>query len=275
MLAFLLILVIKGARMIPKIIHFCWFGNNKYPFIVEKCLKSIFSVLSDYEIKIWNEESFNVNHYAFTKKAYAERKWAFVADYVRLKVLFEYGGIYLDSDVEVLKDFYPLIRKEKIYFSRIEGGLVSCGFIAVEPHNTIIKELIDYYDSVASLDDETMNYTMNPLIYTIYLKQKFGLMIGYESFETDKLMIYPLHFLMPFRKSFFGKKNKKYNHSKYLLKNETFCIHHDLGSWSTESPFSRFVKNVIRLVVPSSFYLWLKKKRFETTIKRIESIYHF
>lgn len=261
--------------MIPRIVHFCWFGKNKYPYIVEKCLESIFSSLPDFDIKIWNEDSFDVNGSVFTKKAHAERKWAFVSDYVRLKVLFEYGGIYLDSDVEVLKDFRPLIEKKRMVFSRIEGGLVSCGFIAVEPRNSIIKELIDYYDSAALLDDEATKYTMNPLIYTIYLKQKFGLTIGYESFETEQLVVYPLQYLMPFRKSFFGKKNKRYSHTKYLLKNETFCIHHDLGSWSSESSFSRFIKNGVRLITPSKFYLYLKKRRFEKTVKKIESRYHF
>ena len=88
---------------IPKVIHYCWFGKNPKPPLIQKCMDSWKQVLPEYEIIEWNEDNFDVAENQYAKEAYENKKWAFVTDYVRLKVLYEHGGIYLDSDVEILK----------------------------------------------------------------------------------------------------------------------------------------------------------------------------
>ena len=89
--------------MIPKVIHYCWFGGKPIPNDVKKCINSWKKKCGDYEIKCWNESNFDVNAHPFTKAAYEAKAWAFVSDYARLKVVYDHGGIYLDTDVELLK----------------------------------------------------------------------------------------------------------------------------------------------------------------------------
>lgn len=95
--------------MIPKIIHYCWFGRGKMPELAEHCLASWRKFLPDYELKLWNEDSFDVNRLRFTRQAYERRKFAFVTDYVRLYALKSFGGIYMDTDVEVLRSLDDLL----------------------------------------------------------------------------------------------------------------------------------------------------------------------
>lgn len=94
--------------MIPKIIHYCWFGGNSQPADVKKYIESWRKYCPDYEFKEWNESNFDLNENDYCKEAYEAKKWAFVTDYVRLKALYEYGGFYMDTDVEVIKSLEPL-----------------------------------------------------------------------------------------------------------------------------------------------------------------------
>ena len=96
--------------MIPKIIHYCWFGKNPLPDDARDCIESWKKNCPDYEIKEWNEENFDINTCAYVKEAYDKKKWAFITDFVRLKVLYDYGGIYMDTDVEVCKSLDPLLK---------------------------------------------------------------------------------------------------------------------------------------------------------------------
>ena len=96
--------------MIPKIIHYCWFGRNEMPTLVQKCIKSWKEHLPDYEFKLWNEEAFNINSNEWCRGAYENKKYAFVADYVRLIVLYEHGGIYLDTDEKMEKSINAFVE---------------------------------------------------------------------------------------------------------------------------------------------------------------------
>ena len=98
--------------MIPKKIHYCWFGKGEKGSLIEECISSWKKILPEYEIKEWNEENFDVTAHPYTKKAYKAKKWAFVSDYARLKVLEEEGGVYLDTDMLLLKDIKPLLTHQ-------------------------------------------------------------------------------------------------------------------------------------------------------------------
>ena len=95
---------------IPKIIHYCWFGKNKMPYILQAYINNWKKIIPDYQIIRWDESNFDVNSLSFTKEAYDSKVWAFVSDYVRLYALYNYGGIYLDTDVELLTDFDHLLN---------------------------------------------------------------------------------------------------------------------------------------------------------------------
>ena len=146
--------------MIPKIIHYCWFGHNPLPPLAIKCIASWKKHFPDYEIKEWNEDNFNVNSIPYTYEAYSVGKYAFVSDYARFWILYQYGGIYFDTDVEVIKNMDDIINagpfmgcenmfipKNKNSIADINPGL---GFGAI-PKMEIYKNILDYYSNVSSI----------------------------------------------------------------------------------------------------------------------------
>ena len=131
--------------MIPKTIHYCWFGKNPLPEIAVKCINSWKNFFPDYEIKEWNEDNFDLTSCDYCKEAYAVKKWAFVSDYARFKILYEYGGIYFDTDVEVIKNMEDIIKKGAfIGRERIADTFpVNAGLgLASEARMPIIKEIL-------------------------------------------------------------------------------------------------------------------------------------
>ena len=132
--------------MIPKIIHYCWFGRNDKSPLAEKCIDSWEKYCHDYEIKEWNEDNFDINCCQFVKEAYATKKWAFVADYARLYILKEYGGIYMDTDVEVIRPLDDFLVN--FAFAGIEHeSNISTALIGSEANNPWITYLLTYYDN--------------------------------------------------------------------------------------------------------------------------------
>lgn len=244
--------------MIPKIIHLCWFGRQEFPPLVKLCINSWKEKLPNYKITIWTEDTFDVSSTNWTKEAYDCKKWAFVSDYVRLIVLYKYGGIYLDTDIEVVRDFSDLLENKKCVLSFIEGGLVSAGFIAVESKYEYIKNLLDYYENRHFLhSDGIIEQVMNPLIFTKIAIKFYNFKFGDKNYKKNGVEIYSLEFFMPYRKNNFSKD--KYNHNKYTISKNTYTIHHDMGSWSVENKILRFIKAVIRFIVPQRVYLKIKE----------------
>ncbi|WP_270582801.1 glycosyltransferase family 32 protein [Bacteroides fragilis] len=150
---------------IPKTIHYCWFGKNDLPPLVKKCIKSWHKYLPDYEFKLWDEQSFDITSNKWCQEAYKQKKYAFVADYVRLKVLYEQGGIYLDTDIQLYKSLNPFLSNEAFMgFERNE--ILSMGGMGFKKNNKIIKELLDYYDQefnlniVNKLESNAVNSTL-------------------------------------------------------------------------------------------------------------------
>lgn len=134
--------------MIPNKIHYCWFGNNKKPKIVNDCIETWKKFFPGFEIKEWNESNFDVNSCVYASQAYKLKKWAYLSDYVRMKVLESEGGIYFDTDVEVLKAFPEELFEKS--FSGIEefSKLVSPGLVyACEPGDKIVKLMVEQYET--------------------------------------------------------------------------------------------------------------------------------
>ena len=144
--------------MIPRIIHYCWFGGNPLPQSAQRCIASWRKFMPDCEIREWNEQNFDVNAHPYTRAAYAAGKYAFVSDFARYKILEEWGGIYFDTDVEAVAPISDLLQLGA--FMGLEDAqppTVSSGLVmAVEAHHPILQEMLDFYDAQAKDDSTAM-----------------------------------------------------------------------------------------------------------------------
>lgn len=131
--------------MIPKIIHYCWFGKNPKSGEILDCIESWKRTCPDFEIKEWNEGNFPIGDFPFAKRMYNEKKWAFVADYARLQILDEHGGFYLDTDMLLLQSLESLTRHTCV-LGEESAGVVSAGMIGAEAHHPFISACKKFYD---------------------------------------------------------------------------------------------------------------------------------
>lgn len=215
--------------MIPKIIHYCWFGRGPKNALAIKCIESWKKFLPDYEIKEWNEDNFDVNMYTYAKEALENRKFAFVTDVVRLYALFTEGGVYMDTDVEVLKSYNPFLHHHM--FSGFENnGFVPTGVMAAEKGSVWAKELLDQYnDRRFVLKDESFDMRTNTDVITDYMKTK-GIKLDntYQDF-TGLCTMYPSDYFCP----------KDHATGKIHCTDNTVCIHHFSGSWKSDQTKAR------------------------------------
>lgn len=133
--------------MIPKIIHYVWVGNNPKPKNIKKCMKTWKKHLKDYKIIEWNESNFDISSHPFVKKAYEAKKWAYVSDYIRMYAIYNYGGIYLDTDVLVLENFDKFLNN-KVFVGFERENYPFTAVFGAEKKNKFIKKLLDYYDNL-------------------------------------------------------------------------------------------------------------------------------
>ena len=207
--------------MIPKIVHYCWFGKGPKNELAIKCIASWKKYLPDYEIKEQNEDNFDVNMFPYAKEALENRKFAFVTDVVRLYALYTEGGVYMDTDVEVLKTYDPFLHHHM--FSGFEtDGNVPTGMIAAEKGSVWAKELLDGYKSRHFvLEDGSFDMTTNTKVITDYMIKK-GLVLNNTLQDFPGLCtMYPFEFFCP----------KDHRTGLIKITKNTICIHHFSGSW--------------------------------------------
>lgn len=208
--------------MIPRIIHYCWFGRGPMPELAQKCIESWHKYMPDYEYKLWNEENFDVNCIPYVREAYESRKFAFVTDYVRLYALYTEGGIYMDTDVEVLKPYDDLLHLTG--FTGYEGSKhlpPVTGTIASEAGNEWVKEQLDAYEGIHFLlPDGSMDLTTNTVRISRIMKQGGFIQDGKKK-EYKGMHIFPVEFFCP-----------RQTTGEILITKDTYCDHHFLGSWS-------------------------------------------
>lgn len=208
----------KKNILIPKVIHYCWFGNKELPQLVKNCIKSWKKHLPEYEFKLWNEETFDINSNEWCKEAYKHKKFAFVADYVRLQVLYQYGGIYLDTDIKMYKTLNPFLSNHAFMgFERDE--VLSMGVMGFHKNNPIIKELLEYYNRPFQLDIISQ-LESNANVTTSYLASHYGLTRDNKEQIIGDIHIYPKTYFNPM--DYFGNWDKSEN---------TICCHLYMGSW--------------------------------------------
>lgn len=240
--------------MIPKVIHYCWFGRGPMPELAKKCIESWKKFLPDYEIKEWNEDNFDLNIYPYVREAYDSRKFAFVTDVVRLYALYHEGGIYMDTDVEVLKSLDSFLHHNA--FSGFESETsIPTGIMASEKGGKWVKDNLDYYNERHFIkEDGTYDLTTN--VVTI---MKYMLLLGLKRNNTyqdfpNLVTFYPKDYFCP----------KSFKDGKIYKTSNTVTIHHFAGSWLKKTSkiglwIQRKIGNRPILVYRKIFGLFVKK----------------
>ena len=207
--------------MIPKIIHYCWFGNGDIPARDLKCIESWRIYCPDYKIIIWNEKNYDITKNKYMYEAYKAGKFGFVPDYARLDIVYKYGGIYLDTDVELLKPLDALLDNEAFCgFENKDFVAFGLGFGA-QPKNAILKELRDLYDTLEFKNvDGTLNLTPSPYYQTQCLL-KFGLKRDGKTQEINGFKVFSIDYFNP----------KNYSTGEIKITENTYSIHHFHMSW--------------------------------------------
>ena len=207
--------------MIPKTIHYCWFGGNELPPLAKKCIKSWKKYCKGYKIIRWDESNFDISSTPlYVRQAYEAKKWAFVTDYVRLWAMTKYGGIYMDTDVEVVKPIDKFLKHQA--FSGFESDTdIPTGIMACEKDFPLFLELLKYYkDAVFIKADGSYNLIDNVATITRICSEK-GLIRDNTFQVVDGFALYPTEFFCPINMS-----SGKYDRSE-----NTVTIHWFNGSW--------------------------------------------
>ena len=230
--------------MIPKIIHYCWFGGKKLPIEVRKCIKSWEKMCPDYIIKRWDESNFDVRQNNFIEAAYKAKKWAFVSDYARLMIIYENGGIYLDTDVELKRNLDPL-REKACYIGIQQNGCLcntGLGFGATK-FNPVLHEMLKSYDNLIFSESHMLELSCPRINDTII--RTYGTVSNTDITELPEVTVYPPKYFDPY-----GGKN--------LLCDETYSIHHYAASWTSKGnilkrKFARLIRQNNIIYIKSLF----------------------
>lgn len=214
--------------MIPKTIHYCWFGRGEKPELAQKCIESWKKFCPDYEIIEWNEDNFDITSNLYVKQAYEARKFAFVTDYVRLWAMYHHGGIYMDTDVEVLKSLDEYLHHDA--FSGFESQTkINTGTLASVKGFPLFAELLADYDNREFFRaDGTMDMTTNVETISNFMIPR-GFIPNGEMQTADGLAIYPKYVFCP---SYNKLDDKEYT-------KDTATIHWFAGSWKSEATKKR------------------------------------
>lgn len=235
---------------IPKIIHYCWFGNGKKPKDTVKFIKTWKKHLPDYEIIEWNESNFDINCNNYVKQAYEQKKYAFVSDYARIKALYEHGGIYFDTDVEVLKSFDDLLNLES-FLGFEEGNYIATSVMGFEKGFLFLEEFIKYYDSINFISDNSKaDTTTNVQVLTKMLKQKNLILNGKTQLLEGGIKIFSREYFSPY----------DYISCRDYTTKKSYAVHHFSLSWLPRTvKIKRVLKTVISKVFGEKFIFRIRK----------------
>ncbi len=222
---------------IPKIIHYCWFGGKPKPPLAEKCIASWRKFCPDYEIIEWNESNFDVSAVpAYVRQAYEARRWAFVSDYVRLLALTGQGGVYMDTDVEVIKPLDGFL-KHRAFAGFEDIRRVQTGLLACEKNFPLFQNFLSYYDTATFLqDDGTVDITTNVEILSRLCLER-GMVPNNQYQVVDGLAIYPKAVFCPV----------DFETQKLHKTRKTVTIHWFSGSWHTEEELEAMRQEKLQL----------------------------
>lgn len=248
--------------MIPRIIHYCWFGNNPLPEDTKQYIETWKNKCPDFEIKQWNETNFDINKYKYVQEAYENKKYAFVSDVARLCALYNEGGIYMDTDVELIKSLDEFLKYDGVLGFESDSEL-GTGLIASCKENPLVKEWLNKYENIHFIkDDGSFDFTTNVTRVT-----NSCLNYGFKpdgSFQTiNNFTIFPKDYFCP----------KSYKTGKINCTERTVAIHHYACTWMKErtdliNKYSKIFGFKIGSIIGRLIY-FLRTNGIKKTIKRI------
>lgn len=216
--------------MVPKIIHYCWFGGNPFPEILKEYISTWKKKCPDYEIIEWNENNFNVEEYQYSKEAYENKQWAFVADVARLHVLYNYGGIYLDTDVEVLRTFDELLHLKGFIGAEDKYDLNTGAIVGSQKEHPIILENLMEYKHLPLFINQKINK-----ITCVELTTRVLIRHGYKNAKKVKtfaeMTVFPMEYFSPL----------KLHNNKLKVTENTYSIHHYSTHWKKRSELQKIL----------------------------------
>jgi mannosyltransferase OCH1-like enzyme len=246
--------------MIPPKIHYCWLSGNPYPELVTRCIESWQKYLQDYEFVLWDRSKFNIEKIFWVKEAYENKKYAFAADYIRLYALYTEGGIYLDTDVQVFKDFSSLLMHQS-FMGYETGGDFEPAIIGAHAKTEWIKKCLNYYHQRHFVKTEgTLDIRPLPSIVEEILSANYKVPCNISkttAIEEIGLTLYPAEYFSP--KSIHLRKNK--------CTSNTYAIHHFDGSWIRKG-YAYHVKNMLHKIV----ILFMGQKVHNIIVKKIRKL---
>lgn len=258
--------------MIPKIIHYCWFGRNPLPPLALECIASWKKYLPDYEIMEWNEENFDVNIIPYTAEAYKHKKYAFVSDYARFWIMYHYGGIYFDTDVEVIRPMDDIIANGNFmgfeqdpdgentpgkyaprYCFDVNPGV---GFGMVKGH-PFIEKMVEHYKNLKfEIPTKDIAWYKTIVAYTTERLCSMGLKNVKGVQKVQDIMIYPHEYFAPINVI----------SGRLHVTDNTYTIHRYMGSWNVNNVKS--LKDGIKNLLPECAFIMINKiKRRRYRIK--------
>lgn len=235
--------MIDQRSKIPKKIHYCWFGGKELPDFLKECMESWNRYCPDYEILRWDENNFDINKYEYTRQAAARKKWGFISDVARLDILYNYGGIYLDTDVKLLKSLDDFLYQKGFVGVEQWGNINSGGGIGAVPHHPMIQEMLDYRLKFSFImSDGSLNIETNGLYETMPFI-RHGMRIDNTLQIINDMTVYPASVFHPY----------DYLSCEEKIKEHTVSIHYFFGGWmeeddrenreKTQNQYSEFIKN--------------------------------
>lgn len=240
--------------MIPSVIHYCWFGGAPLPSDAERCIASWRKYFPEWEIKRWDESNYDVHTTPYTSQAYTMRKYAFVSDYARFDILYRHGGVYFDTDVEVIRPFDDILKKGA--FMGMEGTAVNPGLgIGTERGDKLLEEILRHYGTLSFTDSEGHQLAGTVVKHTTDVLRRHGFDdVSGKQQNTDGIEIYPNDFFNPFDDVTGRLKITPNTHSIHHYA-KSWCD--DAGPWRTRMSrlghrifgikFSSHIKRLIRL----------------------------
>lgn len=225
--------------MIPKVIHYCWFSDQPYPTKIKKCIKTWNKILPDYEIRLWNFKNFPPGKSKWVDDAIQNKKYAFAADYIRAYALFNEGGIYLDSDVEVLKSFNDLLHLPYFIGREIESP-IEAAVMGAEKGSAIFSLLLDYYNNTDFINNNgELSMTPMPFVMNQLMKSHFNI----KDVQTPSAINHSDSCIYILPSDYFSPKS--YIDQKIHLTNNTYTIHHFTASWLTKK--DKFLNKILHI----------------------------
>lgn len=212
--------------MIPKVIHYCWFGGNALSDKELNCINSWKKYCPDYEIMRWDESNFDVNANAYCREAYAQKKWAFVSDYARFLILYENGGLYFDTDVELIRPIQDIVDRGP--FMGMQGtnwGPINTGLgLGAEKGMAVFRTILDHYDSAHFLQEDGLEDQTTVVERVTDLFAQLGFQQKQEIQKIAGVSVYPPEYFSPY----------DYRNGQMKITENTRSIHHYAATWLNE-----------------------------------------